>query len=351
MNSSQYSRHGFLAAALVVTLLFPSCEKDAAKDVRVDSPQVEPIVEEIDDTVPLIVHPVCLVAGEGSDAVFSAMLSRMLIKLTDGRADLKLTSIDEARNGIIVSVGEISDDVQMGIASKNLAVVRVGDRYVSDSRVAAAIGVDSVFAAGQFGEAVRAVADDKGEVLICPVPGSNLSVADRLKEFGSYLARVAPRTSKDGYVLVATSAAMADEKACETWLEGAITPASRDEELSVIVGLTRQATHDGLMRLRAVGLSETVPLVGYGIDSELVQAMDSGELEGVFLMDPGTLESALRVALDKAAKELDATDELGEEQDALVVPLRWVSFETLTTEEGKALVAPYLESEETDEGE
>lgn len=352
MEFSQCTRHGFSAAALcVLALFFTSCEKDAAPSVRAESPQAEPVVEEIDDSVPLLVRPVCLVAGEGSDAVFSAMLSRMLIKVTDGRADLKLTSIDELRNGIIVTLGEISEDVQVGLAAKNSTIVRVGDRYASDTRVAAAIGVDSVFAAGQFGEAVRAVADDKGEVLISPVPSNNVSAADQLKEFGKYLARVAPRTSDDGYILVAASTVMPDVKACEIWLADVITPSSRDKEVSVIVGLTRRATHDALLRLRAVGLSDTVPLVGYGIDNAMVQAMDVGELEGVFLMDPGTLESALRVALDKAAKELDSTDEIGEEKDPLVVPLRWVSFETLTTDEGKALVAPYLESEQLDKEE
>jgi len=270
----------------------------------------------------------------------------MLMKLADGRADLKLASIDEAKDGIIVVVGEISEDMLMGIAAKNLVIVRVGDRYASDPQVAAAIGVDSVFAAGQFGEAVRTAAEDKGQVLICPVPENNLTAAEKLKEFENYLARVAPRTSDHGYTLVAASSAMADGKACASWLADAITPTIRDKELAVIVGMTRQATHDGLLRLRAIGLSETVPLVGFGIDGALVQAMDAGELEGVFLMDPGTLESALRVALDKAAKELESMEVAGEEKDALVVPLRWVSFETLATDEGKALTAPYLESED-----
>lgn len=346
MEFTHYSRTGFFAALLGgAALIFSSCEKNAAPNDRVDSSQVESVDEEMDDSMPLIVHPVCLVAGEGGDEVFTAMLSRMLIKLTDSRADLELTSIDEARNGIIVALGEISDDLHRGIAAENLAVVRVGDRYASDPRVVAAIGVDSVFAAGQFGEAVRAVAVDKGKVLICPVPESNLTAAEKLVEFESYLARVAPRTPDNGYALVTANAAMPDEEACESWLASAITPTIRDKELAVIVGMTRQATHNGLMRLRAIGLSETVPLVGYGIDRAMVQAMDAGELEGVFLMDPGTLESALRVALDKAAKALETKTEVVEEKDPLLVPLRWVSFETLTTDEGRTLVAPYLESE------
>lgn len=351
MNFFDYTRDGFFVVALVAALGFSSCEKETVENAPVNASQAEPVVEEVDSTVPLIVHPVCLVLGEGGDAVFSAMLNRMLIKVTDARADFEMTSVDDTKNGIVVAVGEIPADLLAEMESRNLAVVRVGSRYASDPRVAAAIGVDGVFAAGQFGEAVRAAADDHGKVLICPVPGNNLSAADKRKEFGNYLERVAPRTAKGGYDVGAATSPLPDAKACESWLEKAITPSSRDEELAVIVGLTRQATRDGLLRLRAVGLAGTVPLVGYGIDSELVDAMDAGELKGVFLMDPGTLESALRVALDKAVKALDETEKVDGEKAPLVVPLRWLSFETLASDEGKLLAAPYLESEPMSGGE
>ena len=353
MEYFQCIRRGFFPAVLVaVSFLFSACEKTTAPRTSAEPREDEPVVEQkVDDTVPLVVHPVGVIAGEGSDAVFVTMLNRMLMKVTENRADLKFTAVDEVKDGIVVVLGEVSEDMKIGLASRNTTIVRVGDHYADDPNVAVSVGVDSVFAAGQFGEAVRAAADDHGEVMISPVPTNNLTIANKLSEFGKYLARVAPSSNGNGYVLVASNKALPDEKACLGWLEEAITPRSSDQELAAIVGLTRRSTHNALLRLRAVGLSETVPLVGYGIDQAIVDAMDAGEVVGVFVMDPGTLESALRVALDKAAKMHDAVDEVVNEEEPLVVPLRWVSFDTLGSPEGGALAAPYLESEPVENGE
>ena len=298
---------------------------------------------EIDDRVPLVVYQVELLVGDGADPVFARMVERMLLKHANADAGLSMTQNTEEKPDVFVLIGELSD-AEKSELEENVAVIRVGDRFADDPNLAAVVGADSAFAAGQFGEAARGVADGRGEVLVAPVPSDNVSAIERVNEFAKYLARVSSSNSQDGFVMVAADVPMESWEDTEKWLADSIEPSLRDNELAVLVGFNRAATERLLLRIRAVGLSQVVPLVGFGLDHSLVEAMDAGELGGVLIYDPGTLESALRVALDKAERVLKEDYSPLETVD-LTVPLRWLNFEAMASDEGRSLSKPYLESE------
>jgi len=299
-----------------------------------------------DEGVPLVVQRVAVVGDGAGDRALVAVVRAMVWKRVNERPDLEWTEYEpngaaEFDADVCVVVGG-DRALVADVAQRAGTVVLVGDAVAAAGPVVARVSADGELAAGQTGEAILAAAEGKGRVVMAPVLADYPGALRRMQQVEEYLQRAAPGTDQKRLKLEYDGGGVESHVQCEQWLTDALGMRVSEGELSAVVAVTRNATGDVLRRMRAIGLAEAVPVIGFGLDAEVASAMDDGEVTGTFVYDPGTLEACLRVALDHAAGV-----KLGGPTNALpdqLVPLRWIDHARLGSTDGRAIVAPYLEA-------
>ncbi|QQL45540.1 substrate-binding domain-containing protein [Sulfuriroseicoccus oceanibius] len=295
-----------------------------------------------DDGVPLVVQRVAVVGDGAGDRALVGVVRAMVWKRVNERPDLEWMEYQaDATADVCVVVGG-DRNVIADVAQRAGAVVLVGDGLGDGAPVVARVSSDVDLAAGQTGEAIWAAADGEGRVVMAPVLVDYPRAQRRIEKVQEYLQRATPERASEELELHFETEGVESHAQCEAWLNDALGMRVSDGELSAVVAVTRNATEDVLRRMRAIGLAEAVPVIGFGLDVDVASAMDDGEIVGTFVYDPGTLEACLRVALDHAAGV-----KLGGPTNALedqLVPLRWLDHQRLGSADGRAIATPYLEA-------